>query len=137
MRTLSAPTRALVRESIARRCAGAAAACGCESHIDWTEGYPATVNDPTMADYVARVARQTLGENAFIPAARPAMGGEDFAFYLQQVPGCFFLLGVQPSTRQDYPSLHTDRFDFTDASLAIGMRMFVELVRNFDAGNNV
>jgi metal-dependent amidase/aminoacylase/carboxypeptidase family protein len=131
MRTLSSQTRALVRESIARRCAGAASACGCESHIDWTEGYPATVNDPTMADYVARVARQALGENAFVPAARPAMGGEDFSFYLQQVPGCFFLLGVQPRDRDEYSSLHTDHFDFTDDALAVGMRMFVELVRNF------
>ena len=59
------------------------------------------------------------------------MGGEDFAYYLQKVPGCFFLVGVEPPGVKGYPSLHNDRYDFTDAALAVGMRMFVGLVRNF------
>ena len=62
----------------------------------WIEGYPPTINDPAMADYVATVARQTLGPDRFIPVARPSMGGEDFAYYLEKVPGCFFLVGVEP-----------------------------------------
>jgi metal-dependent amidase/aminoacylase/carboxypeptidase family protein len=59
------------------------------------------------------------------------MGGEDFAYYLQKVPGCFFLIGLRPADKMEYPSLHNDRFDFTDAALAAGMRMMVELVRAF------
>jgi metal-dependent amidase/aminoacylase/carboxypeptidase family protein len=59
------------------------------------------------------------------------MGGEDFAYYLEQVPGCFFLIGVAPS-KDPYPSLHNDRFDFTDAALATGIRMFVELVSRWE-----
>jgi metal-dependent amidase/aminoacylase/carboxypeptidase family protein len=59
------------------------------------------------------------------------MGGEDFAYYLEKVPGCFFLVGVEPPDRDGYPPLHSDRYDFTDAALATGMRMFVELVRNY------
>ena len=59
------------------------------------------------------------------------MGGEDFAYYLEKVPGCFFLVGVEPPDRDGYPPLHSDRYDFTDAAIAVGMRMFVELVRNF------
>jgi metal-dependent amidase/aminoacylase/carboxypeptidase family protein len=84
-----------------------------------------------MADHVAKVARGILGNTSFIPAARPSMGGEDFAYYLQKVPGCFFLVGVCPPGKDQYPPLHSDRYDFTDASLAIGMRMFVEIVRQF------
>jgi metal-dependent amidase/aminoacylase/carboxypeptidase family protein len=59
------------------------------------------------------------------------MSGEDFAYYLQCVPGCFFVIGVRPHDRTDYPSLHSDRFDFTDAAMATGMRMFVEIIRSF------
>ena len=59
------------------------------------------------------------------------MGGEDFAYYLQQIPGCFFLVGVAPPDAEVYPSLHSDRYDFVDAALAVGMRMFVELIANF------
>ena len=63
------------------------------------------------------------------------MGGEDFAYYLQKVPGCFFLVGVVPPGREHYPPLHSDRYDFTDAALGVGMKMFVELVLNFPTAN--
>jgi metal-dependent amidase/aminoacylase/carboxypeptidase family protein len=59
------------------------------------------------------------------------MGGEDFAYYLEQVPGCFFLVGVEPHGASGHPPLHSDRYDFTDAAIGVGMRMFVELVRNW------
>jgi amidohydrolase len=132
-RTISPPARAAVKASAMRRIHGVAAAAGCTATIDWIEGYPATVNDPAMTDYVAKIARQTLGPNRFIPAARPVLGGEDFAYYLEKVPGCFFFVGVTPPDRQSYPSLHNDRYDFTDAALAVGMRMFVSVCLNFEA----
>ena len=59
------------------------------------------------------------------------MGGEDFAYYLEKIPGCFFLVGVEPLDASGYPPLHSDRYNFTDAALAVGMRMFVELVLNW------
>ena len=132
-RTLLPETRVRVRESIERRCAGIAAANDCELRFDWIEGYPPTVNDPVMADYVARIAKQTLGPDRYFPVPRPSMGGEDFAYYLQKVPGCFFLIGVEPADRDSYPPLHSDRYDFTDAAIAVGMRMFIELVVNYRA----
>ena len=132
-RTLSDAARRLVESSIRRRCQGIAAACDCHLEFVWEQGYPPTVNDPAMAEYVSQVARATLGAERFIPAARPAMGGEDFAFYLEKVPGCFLLIGVRPLERSEYPSLHSDQFDFTDDALAVGVRMFVELARGFAA----
>lgn len=130
-RTLNDAARKRIRQSLERRCGGIADANDCEMRFDWIEGYPPTVNDPAMADYVARIAKQTLGADRYYPVPRPSMGGEDFAYYLEKVPGCFFLVGVEPLDRQTYPPLHSDRYDFTDDSLAVGMRMFVELVRNF------
>jgi len=130
-RTISDPARAAVKEAIFRRIAGIASAAGCTARIDWLEGYPATVNDPGMTDYAARIARQALGPDRYFPAARPSMGGEDFAYYLQKVPGCFFLVGVEPHGSGGYPSLHNDHYDFTDAALPVAMRLYVELIRNF------
>lgn len=130
-RTLSEPHRQKIQKSIRRRCEGIALANECKLEFDWQRGYPATVNDPAMADYVARIARQTFGADRFLPAAKPVMGGEDFAYYLERVPGCFFFIGLIPEGRSEYPQLHTDRFDFTDAALSVGMRMFSELVLNF------
>ena len=87
---------------------------------------------------MASVAKQTIGPDRFFLVPRPCMGGEDFAYYLQQIPGCFFLVGVEPPDVKpgQYPTLHSDRYDFTDAALAVGMRMFVELVKRFRTSSN-
>ena len=136
-RTLSAPARKLIGKAIERRCTGIADANDCDLRFDWIEGYPPTVNDAAMADYVARVARSALGPERFLPVSRPSMGGEDFSYYLQKVPGCFFLVGVVPPGREHYPPLHSDHYDFTDAALGVGMKMFLELVLNYRSQNPV
>jgi metal-dependent amidase/aminoacylase/carboxypeptidase family protein len=84
-----------------------------------------------MSNYVAKVARTTLGEDRFLTVPRPAMGGEDFAYYLEQVPGAFFLVGVEPHNQTTYPTLHSDQYDFTDAALETAITMFVNLARNW------
>jgi amidohydrolase len=127
IRTLNEPNLLKVKELMQRRCTGIAAANGCTTKLSYFDGYPATINDPASADLVARLARQALGPDAFLTAARPSMGGEDFAFYLQKIPGCFFLVGTCPSDRQQYPPLHSDRYDFTDGALEVGMQMFLEI----------
>jgi amidohydrolase len=131
IRTINDTTRQLARRSFERRMAAVAAAHECRFELRWRDCYPPTVNDPAMADYVARVAREALGEDHYVPVGRPSLGGEDFAYYLEKTPGCFVFLGVQPAEAQSHPLLHTDRFDFTDAALATGMRMLVELALRF------
>jgi metal-dependent amidase/aminoacylase/carboxypeptidase family protein len=84
-----------------------------------------------MADYVARIAKQALGADHYFPVPRPSMGGEDFSYYLEKVPGCFFFVGVEPLEKDTYPSLHSDHYDFTDAAVATGIKMFHELIMNF------
>ena len=130
-RTLTPQMRDRIRESIERRCRGVAAAHACEIEFDWEQGYPPTINDPAMTDYVGRAARAALGPDRFYLVPRPAMGGEDFAYYLEQVPGCFFLVGVEPVEAKGHPPLHSDRYDFTDAAMGVGMRVFVEIVRGW------
>jgi amidohydrolase len=130
-RTLLAQQRTNIHKSIERRCAHIAAANDCTLRFAWTEGYPPTVNDPLMADYVATIARGVAGNDHYLPVSRPSMGGEDFSYYLDKVPGCFFLVGVEPMNMERYYPLHNDRYDFTDDAMVVGIRMFVELARNF------
>lgn len=131
VRTILAKTRQQARDAIERRCRGIADANDCELRFVWIEGYPATINDAAMADVVGQVARETVGTEGFVPIMHSSLGGEDFAYYLQKVPGCFFFVGVEPAERNGYPSLHSDRFDFTDAALEVGIAMFVNLVKHF------
>jgi amidohydrolase len=130
-RTLHPQARGKIAAALKRRCTGIAAANGCDLKFDWCDGYPPTINDPAMTDYVAHVARSLFGPDRYFTAPKPSMGGEDFAYYLEKVPGCFFLVGVEPIAANGYPSLHSDHYDFSDAALIIGIRMFVELVKNF------
>ena len=129
-RTVTAEGRKMARAALERRCAGVAAANECGLRFDWHDGYPPTVNDPAEADRVAAVAKAALGPAGFLPVARPGMGGEDFAYYLEQVPGCFFLVGVEPPHATASPPLHSDRYDYADDAIAVGVRMFVDLCRS-------
>lgn len=131
VRTLSEPARRTARAAFHRRCSSIAAAQGCEARVEWFESYPPTINDSGMADYVARVAKSTFGPGSFLGVARPCMGGEDFAYYLEKVPGCFFLVGLQPPGCKEYPPLHSDRYDFADAALPVAIRMFVSLAMSY------
>ncbi|GIW78022.1 MAG: hippurate hydrolase [Phycisphaerae bacterium] len=130
-RTLTPTARSQVQNLVQRRCHAIASAHDCRADVSWTEGYPPTVNDSRMTEYVRKTAFSVVGQDRYIQASRPSMGGEDFAYYLESVPGCFFMIGVCPEDREVYPSLHSDRFDFTDAALSVGVRMFVNLVRHF------
>src|SRR5262249_20396456 len=84
VRTLNPDQRPRAQQTLERRVRGIALANNCELKGQWNEGYPPTINDPAMADYVATVARKTLGPDRFIPIAKPSMGGEDFAYYLEK-----------------------------------------------------
>lgn len=130
-RTLTPQMRRHAKEAMERRGRALAEAGRCDLEFHWHEGYPSTVNDPIMADYVKK-----LSGDRFIPAARPAMGGEDFAYYLEKVPGCFFLIGLLPEGREKFPALHTETFDFTDAAMATGVGMMLEIVRGFRASDS-
>jgi metal-dependent amidase/aminoacylase/carboxypeptidase family protein len=126
-RTLSPGVREYVSAAISRRLHGIAAAHDLRLEFRWEEGYPATINDAEMAAYVAQVARAHFGADRFIPAAAPGMGGEDFAYYLEQAPGCFALVGLRPESVQECPGLHHPLFNFNDDALPTAIQLLVAL----------
>lgn len=126
VRTLSSTTRHRMREAVYRRVEGVCRAHDLHFDMEWIDGYPPTVNDPAVADYVRKKVADAFGDDVFIPSAAATMGGEDFAYYLEQIPGCFILVGLCPPETQ-YPSLHNPRFDFNDEALPQAIRLLVEL----------
>ena len=133
LRTLSAGARTAALEAIRRVATHAALAQGAQADVRLTEGYPVLVNEPGATAYVARTGRAVLGADA-VEEVDVSLGGEDFAYYLQRVPGSLWRLGVTTPGATDIVPLHSPRFDFPDAALAVGMRMHVEIVRRFAAG---
>lgn len=127
VRTIEGATRELVRRRMREIGEGVAGAMGCRLEIDWREGYPVTRNDPALAGQVLRMASALLGPNRAIELPTPFMGGEDFAYYGEHVPACFFVLGGRAEGENDPALLHQARFDFNDDAIPVGVEAFCRL----------
>lgn len=94
MRTLSALSRARLKEDLPLLVAGIAGAHGLTAEVTILEGFPVTLCDAGAVDFGETVAREMFGTEAFLRLADPIMGAEDFAYVLEKVPGAMFFLGV-------------------------------------------
>ena len=132
LRTFDAALRGRLLERIAELAGGIASAMrgSCEFRLD--SAAPPVVNDAGIAALVAEAASDVLGTDAVVPF-EPLMVGEDVAYFLDERPGCFFLLGGAPDTG---PVLHhTAEFGVDERCLLIGYRVMVTAVlRLLEAG---
>jgi len=129
VRALREDTRGLLERRLREVVASTAAAHGCRADVVFKPGYPVTANDPDLARHVLDVAGQTLGPDHAQLAPEASMGGEDFSYYGQHVPACFFLLGLMPhnADQAGQPLLHQPTFDFNDDAIATGVAMMCAL----------
>ncbi len=88
------------------------------------ESAPAVENDPEMTAHVHRVATDVLGRDAVEVLPQPSMGSEDFAYFLEHVPGVMFRLGTCAPGKEMTP-LHTSTFDVDEAAIAVGVKTIV------------
>ncbi len=131
VRTLDASVRDLMPVEIERVAQGVAAAWGAEVRLAYQRGYPVLVNDPVMTEVAYRAAALALGPENVVMGLPPVMAGEDFAYYLERVPGCFATLGVgTPGSTARGPS-HSGTFLLDEAALPCGVAYYVALVTNF------
>lgn len=122
VRTLRADTRKFAEQRLNEIAHGVASAFGASAEFVYEHGYPVTYNDLDMA----ALFRREVGEDVQ-PDTAPVMGGEDFSFYGQHVPACFYWLGLVPEHQSGYPNLHAPEFDFNDDALAVGVRAMCRL----------
>ena len=120
-------TRQLLMEKIERCVNGLAAAAGApEPVLEYYLGTAAGYNDPGLVAEARAVIRRIVGPEGDVQYL-PGMGGEDFAYYGQRVPGFQFRLGVVP-TGGPAMSLHRANFDPDERALALGIRIAAELI---------
>ena len=119
VRTLDLDTQRAIKQRLGEVCEQTCRLFGATAEFTYNDGYPPLVNDAASVDLVRRVAARELGANrvATIP---PAMGGEDFAYYLQRVPGAFVMLGI--GSDRPHPH-HNARFDVDESVLPLGVRL--------------
>jgi amidohydrolase len=102
-----------------------ASAFACTVQLDYQRYAPATINHPTAAAMVRRVAVECA--KLRVIDSKPSTAAEDFSFMLGEVPGCFLWLGSAKSNSNI--GLHSPRYDFNDEALPLGIDLWVSLVR--------
>jgi amidohydrolase len=126
VRTLDESLRNSMPERIERIIAGVCAAFRAEYDFEYHFGTPVTVNTPAITDLIRSVGQEMLGPENVIELPEATMGAEDFAFYVQRVPGAMFRLGVDC----EY-GLHHPKYNFGDTPLEVGMKMMTGLALRF------
>lgn len=121
-RSFSAPTRDLIERRLRELAAAAAAAFGTSLDINYERLFSPMVNDGDVTRRCLLTAARVAGADNVNGSVPRGMGSEDFAFMLEQVPGCFVFLGAG-----DGPALHSDHYDFNDLVLPQGVRYWVRL----------
>jgi amidohydrolase len=110
-------------ERIRKVLKGVCESMGAGFELNYSKGYPPTINDADMAEVARRCAAGVVGEDKVFEL-EPTMGGEDMSFYLQKAKGCFFFLGVG---RPGCAPLHNARFDFNEEVLLLGVETYCRI----------
>ncbi len=118
VRTFNPDIRHLMEREMKRVIDGTALANDCTIDFEYVRGYPAVVNHAAETEFLKTVAEDILGVESVVEST-PQMGGEDFAYYLEKVPGTFFFTGAKPDN--PYPH-HHPKFDIDENAMLLAAK---------------
>lgn len=131
LRTCNEQTRQAARQAIERIAQHTAAAFRATATVEFGENHYAPLNnDPAMTALAREVLSDAFGPEAVVDMDEFSMASEDFAFYLQKVPGAYLRLGTSDPAHPPV-SIHNAHFDFNDAALEFGIKAFVQIAERF------
>jgi amidohydrolase len=132
VRAFDADVRAKMAERIERVLSGVCESSGASYTFEYLWRYPVTSNDAEQTRYARALAERVAGPAQVAEVPR-LMGAEDFSFFAERVPACFFTLGSNGGEDSAFPHHHA-RFDIDESALATGVRMMTALA--LDAPTN-
>jgi amidohydrolase len=135
IRATTAASRALLVGEVERMAHAVAATHRLTAEVRITDGTPPIVNPREGAAWAAQAVRNVLGEKALVPLGTTNMGGEDFAFYLEKMPGCFLRVGAR-EPGGEHRAAHTPRFYPAEDALFIGAAVLAECARAAGSPSN-
>lgn len=130
VRALSPEIQEKMKKRIEEVVRGVTQAFGMRYDFEYEYGYPVLINEPEMIQLVASACAKGIGEENIVEVP-PSMGAEDFAFYLEKVPGAFFRLGIRNESKGVVHPYHNSRFDIDEDVLPFGVEMFIRIVDRF------
>ena len=126
VRTFNPEVQHMIEAGMKRIAESIASGMGGSADVDFRRGYPATVNHDAQTQLAADVARGIVGPENVRDDVDPTMGGEDFAFMLNEKPGCYLWLGQGGGSSSE--NVHHPQYDFNDSVLPIGASVLARLV---------
>ncbi|MFY0252569.1 M20 family metallopeptidase [Chitinophaga sp. 30R24] len=129
-RAMDETWRFKAHELIRQQAVGIAAALGAEIDIEILVGYPTLYNNEAITNKARDFATDYLGE-AYVGETEVRMGAEDFAYYSQVVPACFFRLGTGNAAKGITSGVHTPTFDVDEHAIEIGIGTMAYLATQF------
>lgn len=121
LRTLDQETRTFMKKRIVEVVENTAKAFGGNAQVAIEEGYAPLINDRVITDSVIETATKLLGEDKIVILEHPSLGVEDFAYFAQAVPSCFYNLGTANLENGIQASLHEDTFNVDEEAIKIGV----------------
>ncbi|CAM6087219.1 unnamed protein product [Calypogeia fissa] len=133
-RAFSSESFSRLKQRIEEVIVNQAAVHRCQASVTFDEAshpfYPATINDNKLHDHVHPMATKLFGKDNVL-AAVPVMGAEDFAFYMQSIPGYYMVLGMRNETAGSIFSGHTSRYVFDDNALPHGAALIASTAETY------
>ncbi|MCS7229598.1 MAG: M20 family metallopeptidase [Candidatus Kryptonium sp.] len=125
LRTMNEEWRKKAWKMIKQIVHGITSTYGASYELKINQGYPVLVNDPEMTEFVKQKAIELFGKDKVFEA-RPVMGAEDFAYYLQKVSGCFIWLGA--GDKNSKYDIHSSKFTIDEEAMKYGSSLLAYLV---------
>jgi amidohydrolase len=136
VRTLSNEAVVLIAKRMREVAEGICAAHGSTCEFEFNRGYPVTVNHVAETEFVKRVLGDVVGAGNVLPF-EPTMGSEDFSFFLQAKPGCYFMIGNGDGLHRSHGhglgpcTLHNPSYDFNDELIPLGATAWVRIAEQW------
>jgi hippurate hydrolase len=128
LRATTPETRAAIGNEVRRIAESVAEAYRLTARVSVHLGTPPIVNPPNAARWARQAAASVLGDAAVVPFGVTNMGGEDFAFYLERIPGCFMRIGAREEGGERLAA-HSPRFTAAEESIFVGAAVLAEAAR--------
>ncbi|WP_026866065.1 M20 metallopeptidase family protein [Jeotgalicoccus marinus] len=129
VRLLNPNLRPLVKEKINEYLKGITEGMGGTYEFTYTDGIPSVYNEPTLIPDLHHSIDKVLGENQLLKV-KPSMGGEDFSYYTNKIPGVFFRLGTNGSEDTSYPN-HHPKFNVDEDALPYGSAILSQFAYDY------
>jgi len=127
VRSFKPEVRELLEQRIRALVQSHAESYGARAEIEYIRGYPVLINSEAETEFARQIAVDLVGADKIIAPFGPIAGSEDFAYFLQQRPGCFLRVG----NGAGQPMLHNAHYDFNDDNVTVGAAYWTRLVERY------